>query len=168
MTRILFFTDQHSLYITEQTKPARELVDEINAGCGFDLSALTPPCQPGRWVSFCHSELVIVTWVPDTGETNPDTAQYAPSMTGREKQVLRALAQGLTQKMIASSLGIKSRTVQYYIHILRTKIGAQTNEELVARGISLGLCLPPGIDTVNPDSNPISGINPDFPPLHPK
>jgi DNA-binding CsgD family transcriptional regulator len=142
MTRILFFTDQHSLYITEQAKPARQLVDEINAGCGFDLSALTRPGQPGRWVSFCHSELVIVTWVPDTGETNPDTGQYAPAMTGREKQVLRALAQGLTQKMIGNLLGLKPRTVQYYIHMLRTKIGAQTNEELVARGISLGCVCP--------------------------
>jgi DNA-binding CsgD family transcriptional regulator len=148
MTRLLFFTDQHSLYLTEQAEPAHQLVDEINEGrSSLDLSGLAPSRQPGRWVSFCQGDLVVVTWVPDPGQANRDPGQYAPALTGREKQVLRALAQGLTQKMIASQLGIKRRTVQYYMHVLRTKIGAQTNGELVARGVSLGLCLPPGWET---------------------
>ncbi|MDD5371119.1 MAG: LuxR C-terminal-related transcriptional regulator [Anaerolineaceae bacterium] len=149
MTRILFFTDQHSFYLTEQAKPAHQLVDEINAGCcSFDLSGLATPRQPGHWVSFCHGGMVLVTWALDPGYAGQNAQQYAPALTGREKQVLQALAQGLTQKAMANRLGIKRRTIQYYLHILRMKTGAQTNEELAARGVSLGLCLPPGCENV--------------------
>ncbi len=53
-------------------------------------------------------------------------------LSAREREVLRALAGGLTTKEIAGALGITERTVKFHITSLFNKLGATTRAQAVA------------------------------------
>lgn len=50
----------------------------------------------------------------------------APLLTPREVEVLAGLASGMTQKEVASSLGISPTRVQQLVASIRRKVGANT------------------------------------------
>lgn len=56
----------------------------------------------------------------------------------RQKEVLSALAKGLSAKQIALKLGISPRTVEYYIDIIKSKLGCLNKVELIKTAISFG------------------------------
>jgi len=62
-------------------------------------------------------------------------------LTPRETEVLRLLAEGLSNKTIASRLGISDHTAKYHINAIMSKLGARTRTEAVARAARLGLIL---------------------------
>lgn len=69
-------------------------------------------------------------------EQPPDTG-VAPS--AREREVLRLLAQGQTNKEIAAALVISERTVKFHVRSLFAKLGATNRTEAVARAVQRGL-----------------------------
>lgn len=66
-------------------------------------------------------------------------AQVRQEITPREMEVLRLLAQGLSNKAIAQGLGITESTVKYHIAALLAKLGASTRTEAVAVAYRRGL-----------------------------
>ena len=60
------------------------------------------------------------------------------ALTDREIEVLVALAKGLTNKAIATQLGISDRTVQGHIAHIFNKMGVSNRTEAVMRAVSLG------------------------------
>ncbi len=56
----------------------------------------------------------------------------SPHLSAREREVLGLLAQGLTTKEIARTLGITERTVKFHIAALFNKLGATTRAQAVA------------------------------------
>ncbi len=60
------------------------------------------------------------------------------ALTDREMEVLLALAKGLTNKAIATQLGISDRTVQGHIAHIFDKMGVSNRTEAVMRAVSLG------------------------------
>lgn len=58
--------------------------------------------------------------------------------TEREMEVLLALSKGLTNKAIATQLGISDRTVQGHIAHIFNKMGVSNRTEAVMRAVSLG------------------------------
>lgn len=56
-----------------------------------------------------------------------------PGVTVREAEVAGWVAQGLTNKAIASKLQISSRTVQKHLERMFKKLGVRSRAELVAR-----------------------------------
>lgn len=60
------------------------------------------------------------------------------ALTDREMEVLIALSKGLTNKAIATQLGISDRTVQGHIAHIFDKLGVSNRTEAVMRAISLG------------------------------
>ena len=70
----------------------------------------------------------------DISETRP-----VAEMTGRERQVAKMLAEGLTSKEIARGLGISPRTVEVHRARLIEKFGARNGLELVAHLAGLPL-----------------------------
>ena len=54
-------------------------------------------------------------------------------LTPRELQVLRAMAGGLTNKLIARSLDISPHTVKFHVESLLRKLGVRTRTEAVGR-----------------------------------
>lgn len=59
-------------------------------------------------------------------------------LTPREVEVLEQLAQGLTNKQIARTLGISEHTVKYHISAVYAKLGAMNRAEAVRIGARRG------------------------------
>ena len=62
-----------------------------------------------------------------------------PTLTAREMDVLRLMAQGLGNKSIARELTISSHTAKYHVASVLAKLGAHSRAEAVSRGIRRGL-----------------------------
>ena len=63
------------------------------------------------------------------------------ALTPRELEVLRLLAEGLSNKVIAHRLGISEHTVKFHTNAILGKLGAQSRTEAVVRATRLGLIL---------------------------
>lgn len=68
-----------------------------------------------------------------------DDPAPAPNLTGREHDVLRALARGLDAHRIAGDLGISLYTTRDHIKMLLAKLGAHTQLEAVVTAHRLGV-----------------------------
>jgi DNA-binding NarL/FixJ family response regulator len=64
------------------------------------------------------------------GGTAPAPADRLAGLTPRERDVLRGIAEGSTNKEIAAGLGLSSRTVESYRESLMRKLGIYTVAEL--------------------------------------
>ena len=60
------------------------------------------------------------------------------SLTPRELEVLRLLADGRTIRQTASAIGISPRTVESHVTKLHRKLGVRTRMQAIARAVSLG------------------------------
>jgi DNA-binding NarL/FixJ family response regulator len=61
------------------------------------------------------------------------------SLSGRETQVLRLIADGLSTKQIAHELTITERTVKFHVSSILNKLGADTRAQAVALATRRGL-----------------------------
>lgn len=71
-------------------------------------------------------------------------AQYADqtsTLTAREVEVLRMMAEGAANKIIAWKLGISEHTVKFHVASILAKLGASSRTEAVTIGIRKGLVL---------------------------
>jgi len=60
-------------------------------------------------------------------------------LSGRERAVLRLVAEGLPNKQIAQSLAISERTVKFHLTSLFNKLGADNRAQAVALAVQRGL-----------------------------
>jgi two-component system, NarL family, nitrate/nitrite response regulator NarL len=81
---------------------------------------------------------VAATLLPVTPLSELDTAV---ELTGREREVLQLLAEGLPNKTIARRLAISEHTVKFHVNAILSKLGAQSRTEAVVRATRLGLIL---------------------------
>ena len=72
---------------------------------------------------------------------DPALSQSAPgaTLTARELDVLRLLAEGLHHEQIGSRLGITSETVRSHLRKASDRLGARTRTQAVATALRLGL-----------------------------
>jgi DNA-binding NarL/FixJ family response regulator len=63
----------------------------------------------------------------------------AEHLTGREKEVLPLLAEGLSNKEIAGTLHISEHTAKFHVNSILNKMGAQKRVEAVVRAARMGL-----------------------------
>jgi len=75
----------------------------------------------------------------DTRRT--EAAEPGASLSPRETEVLRLLADGLANKEIGFSLGISEHTVKFHVNSILTRLNAASRAEAVAIGIRRGLLL---------------------------
>lgn len=61
------------------------------------------------------------------------------ALTPRELEVLSVLAEGLSNRAIASRLAISEHTVKFHISSIFAKLGAENRTDAVRRGVRLGL-----------------------------
>ena len=103
-----------------KTQPAEELVDAVRrAGAGEMLI-------PG------------VRLAALLADSDTDARLFDP-LTGREHEVLRLLAAGLENKVIAARMGIGYVTVRSHIRNLCSKLDARSRLEVLAKAMELGL-----------------------------
>jgi len=72
-------------------------------------------------------------------ELNP--APPIEKLTPRETEVLKLLAEGLSNRAIAFELGISEHTVKFHVNSILGKLGAQSRTEAAVRATQLGLIL---------------------------
>ncbi len=60
-------------------------------------------------------------------------------LSSREREVLRLVAEGQSNKQIARALGIAERTVKFHVTSLFQKLAAENRAQAVARAAELGL-----------------------------
>ena len=60
------------------------------------------------------------------------------TLSDRERQVLRCIADGLSSKECAQQLGIAPRTVERHVENLRNKLNARNKPHLVAKALAAG------------------------------
>jgi len=60
-------------------------------------------------------------------------------LSARERQCLSLAANGQTGSDIAHKLGITARTVQFHFDSIRTKLGATSRQEAIAKAVQAGI-----------------------------
>jgi DNA-binding NarL/FixJ family response regulator len=73
------------------------------------------------------------------GQT-PAYAEQTPSLSRRERDVLRMIAMGMTHSQTGRVLGISPYTVDTYVKRIRTKCGLGNKAELTRLAYMSGLC----------------------------
>ncbi len=114
-----------------KTTPSDELIRSIRAACeGLALLELTPA---------------------GLGEKAPASGLGGPAtrLTAREKEVVRLVARGRSNKAIAHQLGISPRTVEGHLNHVFEKVGSTSRTELVHLALANGLFIrePDGLTT---------------------
>jgi ATP/maltotriose-dependent transcriptional regulator MalT len=74
-------------------------------------------------------------------------------LTERELDVLRLMAQGLSNREIAEQLVIALSTVKWYVGQIYDKLGVQNRRQAVARAQALGLTEEPPTPSIRPHHN---------------
>ncbi|HEX6841843.1 MAG TPA: LuxR C-terminal-related transcriptional regulator [Stellaceae bacterium] len=75
---------------------------------------------------------------PDVAAENGETEA---GLTPREIEVLAAMADGASNKMIARRLGISFHTAKFHVASILAKLDADSRTEAVAQGARLGLVM---------------------------
>jgi DNA-binding NarL/FixJ family response regulator len=86
-----------------------------------------------------HPDLVLSLQIAEPSPTPP--AELDVSLTPREIEVMRMLAEGLANKNIAWKLGISEHTVKFHIASIFSKLNVSSRAEAVAIGMRRGLIL---------------------------
>jgi DNA-binding NarL/FixJ family response regulator len=73
------------------------------------------------------------------GPGRSSSSPYEEPLTSREIEVLELLAEGLSNKGIASRLGISDQTVKFHVASLFGKLDSASRTEVVRKAIRRGL-----------------------------
>jgi DNA-binding NarL/FixJ family response regulator len=84
---------------------------------------------------------VFHSWVRSepVGELGAVPKLPSVALTPREIEVLRLLADGMSNKIIAHQLGISDHTVKFHVTSILTKLNAGSRTEAVTLGVRMGL-----------------------------
>ena len=113
------------------------------------LGVLSPSIAPAALAAALEAAVlgVGVAYPPDAGPTaGADAEEPAPRgappvevLTRRELEVLRLLAEGLTNQGIAARLRISEHTAKFHVSAVLGKLTAQSRAEAVTQGYRQGL-----------------------------
>ncbi len=136
MTRILVFLDGSTFTVLEDDAAPEAVVLSLASGKHplFKRHDLLGASRLG--------DVVIVV----ARSAANSTSRLPVALSPRQRVVLDGIADGLTEKQIASQLGITPRSVRTYLSQLMALLDAHSRGQLVARAVTLGLLpgLPPG------------------------
>ena len=79
---------------------------------------------------------------PDSPPVTELGLARSTELTGRELEVLRLLAEGLTDKEIAEALFVSVTTVRYHVGNLMGKTGFASRTELAVKAVRSGITIP--------------------------
>lgn len=118
----------------EQTARAR------TAGTQAFLSRNAPPdTLAAALIALCHGLLVTDPGLSPRVVAPNSEHSSVTSLTPRENDVLRLLAEGLPNKGVASRLAVSEHTVKFHVNSILGKLNAQSRTEAVTLATRLGL-----------------------------
>ncbi len=134
------FTDIPAVILTEDLFETSEYRNDVKAR----LPANATAAEVLAAIQAAAEGLVILTSAQaESLFLHPPVRQNAPPMietlTARELQVLRSLAQGSPNKEIADQLGISEHTVKFHVASILGKMQVASRTEAVSQGIRRGL-----------------------------
>jgi DNA-binding NarL/FixJ family response regulator len=91
------------------------------------------PTVGGARASGLHADALVLTAQPH------DRSSSLEPLTRREIEVLEHLVEGLSNKTIATRLGISDQTVKFHVAAICGKLGAANRTDAVRRAIRRGL-----------------------------
>jgi DNA-binding NarL/FixJ family response regulator len=100
---------------------------------GQGLLVFDPDLLPAPTMALPHAA--------QRAEAGDGNAVRIEQLSARELDVLRGMAEGLSNKQIARSLGISEHTVKFHINAILGKLSAQSRTEAVVRATRAGLIL---------------------------
>ncbi len=137
------------LVLSDQPENAAHLVEAWGGPAWGVLSGSAGPEELAAALAAIDEGLVVgparllrqVLAAPQAQIAGPlPASQGAPDdLTGREREVLQCLAQGLANKQIGLALGISEHTVKFHVSAVYTKLGAASRTEAVRLGLQKGL-----------------------------
>jgi DNA-binding NarL/FixJ family response regulator len=86
-------------------------------------------------------ETVLAEKLPQTDAPPTRDTRGHPLLTKRELEVLAAMADGASNKVIARRLGISFHTVKFHVAAILLKLDADSRTEAVAKAAHLGLVM---------------------------
>ncbi len=124
MTRVLIIPDDSSMMMMRSPIPPEKLIESINTGSWHSSLAILESLQlvldPEKLQASRMGQLVVITPRNSVSRVPVDLDSY--DLTPRQRQVLAGMMAGLTQKEIASRLGITWRTVAWHVGELKKRI----------------------------------------------
>ena len=114
----------------------RQHLRRILSSSGVEVVGETTTLETARELATAADAFVVA----DSGRhEEPEESLAAESLTVRELEVLRLLAEGLPNKMIALRLGISDQTVKFHVASIGGKLGARNRTDTVRLAIRRGL-----------------------------
>lgn len=137
MTRVFFFDEQGTFFFRDDASSPQELKEKI-------IARTWSPDVGLPWNNNPISVHIIgnAVFVTPPGCSDEEPEVPVPDLSLREREVLKAMVEGLGHKEIGQSLSISPRTVKDYISAIKKKLNADTPINAVARAVALGLCKP--------------------------
>lgn len=126
--------DSLRVYIAGDNAPDRARLVELASRQGWQL------VSEAAW-----ADVVLAApeaWLhraPRTGRTAWSDESPVESLTPREAEVLRLVADGLHNREIAARLGVTEHTVKFHLGAVFGKLGASTRTEAVQKGLRRGI-----------------------------
>lgn len=99
------------------------------------MSAITEIGKGGIPLGGAVKQQVVVHFRKEGATSGPES----PGLSPREKEVLHALVEGYSYKMIAHHLEISFETVRSHIKRIYEKLKVHNNTEAVAKALKIGL-----------------------------
>jgi len=128
--------------------------DALEAGAsGFLLTSSAPPelaaavralARGGGWVNPSPARPQRSEYM-DGPEAPPVTAPEFPALTNREREVLAAVAHGMSNAQIAQELFLSEGTVKTHVHRILMKLGVAGRAQAVVAAFRSGLVKPDGL-----------------------
>jgi DNA-binding NarL/FixJ family response regulator len=112
---------------------AREHLRARLRGTPLDVVGEYPTMVAARR-SGLHADAIVLAV-----DAEEDDASIAEPLTPREIEVLELLAEGLSNKAIATELGVSDQTVKFHVASISGKLGAANRTDAVRLGVRRGL-----------------------------
>lgn len=103
------------------------------------IKALDTVAKGEIFLDSALSQEVVLKLLQSKGGNNEDEKDPYSTLTAREQEVMRMLAEGLTTKEVAAKLYISPKTVENHRTNLMKKLGLQSTVELIRYAARLGL-----------------------------
>ncbi len=125
-----YLRDQPTVLLT-----ANAPLELIRAGA---RGVLPPQASEAQIAAALHAAAADLIVLAPEGLSAAPAAHPPSTLTARETEVLRMIAEGLANKEIAYRLGISEHTVKFHVSALLGKLGAGSRAEAIGLGIRQG------------------------------